>query len=197
MRRDSRFGPALLALILVSSTGCAHYAQLSQLPAEEQAKYKGTEPGRHVLSPYFAVEIKENSWATFYHYRDPQDPKTRETIGGAYMFWPSLPTWAGRVNRFGPRPNAYAVSEDGRSLLYFREPKVSAFRSLFEERPRSFPADLHLYRHGLGDSLIIAGVSHFRSGPEAPSDAVIYAVPDRRSYVSEPIVRSIAEFDPR
>jgi hypothetical protein len=150
-------------------------------------KYKGTEPGWHALSPYFAVEIKANSRATFYHYRDPQNPKTREMIGGEYMFWPSLPT-SGGANRFGPRENAYAISEDGRSLLYFREPTMSTFQGLIEAHPNSFPAELHLYRHGLGDSLIVAGVGHFRSGPQVLPDAVIYSVPGGHGY------RSISEF---
>src|SRR5688572_9906691 len=97
----------LAAAMILTIMSCAHAIRLSQLSPAEQAMFKGTEPGWHELSPYFAVEIKTNSRATFYHYRDPQNPKTREMIGGEYMFWPSLATWSGGANRFGPRENAY------------------------------------------------------------------------------------------
>src|SRR5439155_7905738 len=117
-------------------------------------------------------------------------------IGGEYMYWPGDPLTPS-VRKFGPRENAYAVSEDGRSLLYFREPPTSTLRLLFQQHPNEYTAELHLYRHGLGDSLIVAGVDHFRGGPAVPEDAVVYAVPGQNGVVSDPIVRSIRDFLPR
>lgn len=204
----------LAAAAAAMCMGCTT-ATLSQLPPADQAKYKGTEPGWHQLSPYFGVEIRSNARATFFHVRDPQAPKTRESIGGQDMFWPHGPYNMAGVMRiadpkFGPRENAYAISEDGRALLYFKDGGGLLRHKHDDDRyPNEFGAELHLYRHGLGDSLIVSDVDHWVSrswnDPAVPADAVVFALPDKHGHRAarslwtrgEEVVRSIGEFMPR
>jgi len=185
------------------SLGCASTAELmSQYSTADQARFKGTEPGWHVLSPYFAVEIRSNSSATFYYSPDPQNSKVRKPIGKQYMYWLGVSQEGTR--KFGPRENAYVVSTDGQSLLYFRDPHFFSGNE-YEAWGNSFRAELYLYRHGLGDSLIAKGISHWvvSSRSPVPADAVIYAEVDKSKPYSnipaarvagETIVKSIGEF---
>jgi hypothetical protein len=202
----------LATAAIVMCMGCGSTTLLSQLPPAEQTKYKGTEPGWHVLSPYFAVDIKSNGKATFYHLRDQGDAKARDAIGRQDMYWPTGELVINK-RKFGPRESAYAVSQDGRSLLYFRDRGV-----LFDDPhrepggpPRDFRAELHLYRHGLGDSLIVSDVDrwteHAPADPPLSGEAVIYYLPDKHGHKSrltrnlwdrgERVVRSIGESIPR
>jgi len=200
----------LAALAVSLCVGCGSTTLLSQLPPAEQTKYRGTEPGWHALSPYFAVNIKSNGKATFYHVRNPEDPNARDAIGRQDMYWPTGELVI-QKRKFGPREQAYAVSQDGRSLLYFRDPLV-----LFGDPKRDawepampFGAQLHLYRHGLGDSLIVSNVDHWGSyglrDSLIPAGAVVYVLPDMHGHRSmrgiwtrgECVVRSLGEFVPR
>ena len=92
----------LAAAAVLMCIGCGSTTLLSQLPSAEQTKYRGTEPGWHALSPYFAVDIKSNGKATFYHLRDPEDPKARDAIGRQDVYWPTGELVIDK-NKFGPR----------------------------------------------------------------------------------------------
>ena len=195
----------LAAVAAAVSFGCTTTGKLADLGPEEQAKVKGTEPGRHALSPFFVVEIKSNALATFYYIPDPQDSKTRKPIGKQRVNWEGL---ADGVDwKVGPRENAYAVSADGRSLLYFVDPEPFLLGDDYQNWGNSFHAELHLYRHGSGDSLIAKGIRHWvTSRSPVPADAVIYAEVDRSKPYSnvpamqvagETLVKSIGELVPR
>ena len=199
----------LAAAAVLMCIGCGSTTLLSQLPPAEQTKYRGTEPGWHALSPYFAVDIKSNRKATFYHQRDPEDPKARDAIGRQDVYWPTGELVIDK-NKFGPREDAYAVSQDGRSLLYFLDAQ-GLFGAAVEREHwvYSFRAELHLYRQGLGDSLIVSDVDHWADygppDPPLPTEAIIYILPDKHGHMSmrgmwtrgERVVRSIGEFVPR
>jgi hypothetical protein len=157
-----------------------------------------------VLSPYFAVKVASNRQATFYHFRDPQDPNSRETLGQQYIYWGSEFL---RVERFGSRSNTYAISSDGQALLYFTEP-IAWFTGPGQDvEPSPYGAKLHLFRHGRGDSLIVSDVDHWAGLPDdrpVPDDAVVYRLPDKQGHrlrsmwlLGPTVVRSIEEFLPR
>ena len=195
----------LAAATAVMCIGCAT-GKLAQLSPEQQAHFKGTEPGQHALSPFFSVQIKSNGLATFYYVPDPQHSKTRKQIGKQNMRWEGL---ADGVDwKLGPRENAYAISADGRSLLYFLDPQgLFGAGAEYEHWGNSFHAELHLYRHGAGDSLIAKGITHWVSSRSpVPADAVIFAEVDRSKPYSnipaarvagETIVKSIGGLIPR
>ncbi len=196
------------------SMGCGATV-LSQLTPEVQPRYRGTEPGRHVLSPHFVIEIKSNGRATFFHVPDPRDPERRTKLGAQDMFWPPGSFEVSGVMRevyrcrFGPRENAYAISPEGRSLLYFKEGGLLTPGPGHPKHPFEFGASLHLYRHGLGDSLILASVTHWvhprDQDPPVPTDGVRCALADTHGHPGwrglwtrgETVVRRIREFEPR
>src|SRR5439155_8960348 len=61
--------------------GCAAAHEIPQTPPRGQAASAELGPGWHSLSPYFALDIKPNSRATFYYFSDRESPKTRKAIG--------------------------------------------------------------------------------------------------------------------
>ena len=179
-------------ITLVTILGCATVVRLSDVPPDQQEKYKGTEPGWHDLGPYYAVNISSKGKATFYHYPDPSNRKKRETLGGQDMCWPGE-EWLHKVT-YGPRVNAYAVSSDGRSLLYFREGKAWYVPSSKYDEPDPYPAELHLHRLGRGDSLIVRKVSHGAALADSlvPPHSVIY-----RTKEDQVVTVSVEQFTPR
>ena len=172
-------GVALVAAFLASA-GCATtLTRLAEVPPEYQLEYRGTEPGWHRLSPYFAVSISEKGSAVFYHFREPQNPKTKEVIGKQRMYWPTeTDEFLTYKQKFGPRMNAYAQSEDGRSLLFFTD---GTSWSKLED----FSGRLHLFRHGLADSVIASDLTHRVWRPDHSlvlGDAVVYRPADKHGH---------------
>jgi hypothetical protein len=104
------------------------------------------------------------------------------------------------------------VSQDGRSLLYFHDPTVwlgDPHRSEWEPA-RPYGAQLHLYREGIGDSVIVSDVDHWVEGRRPldsplPPEAVVYDMPNKHGHNSmrgiwtrgDRVVRSIGDFVPR
>jgi hypothetical protein len=190
----SRIFPLGTVLVsLVAILGCATVVHLSDVPPDQQANYKGTEPGWHDLSPYYAVDISGKGKAKFYHYPDPSNRKKRETLGGQMMFWPGEEFLHKEL--FGPRENSYAVSSDGRSLLYFRQEKAWYVPTSKYDDPKRDPADLHLHRVGRGDSLIVRHVNHTITASRdsvVPAGSVIYWTKEYRV-----VIISIEQFTPK
>ena len=139
-----------------------HYADLSQ---QDKQKYAGTQYGFHTLSKHFAVDVsRKTNTVSFYHYEVDDNGEQKETLIGtisAYMF---------DFSDFGSRENAFAISEDGRVLLYFHESAQS--------HGRLHKADgLYVYQHGRGDQLVHRNVDRYSYGSgDLPRNAITFAV---------------------
>ena len=94
--------------------GCTAY-DYQQYAAKEPDKYFGTQPGYHLLSDHFATDVSHG--LTRFYYID-KNTQRKEQIGAVMTFC------FDRLNS-GPREIAYAVSADGRRLLFFDEPGVT------------------------------------------------------------------------
>jgi hypothetical protein len=178
-----------LAAILAVSLGCGSTTRLVQLLPEEQVIYRGTEPGEHRLSAYFHLTITEKGRATFYHFRDPQDLKSKEEIGQQWVYWPTGTTDLDKM-KFGPRANAYAISADGRALLYFTDPRWWLSSPADHDRapnPPIWAGQLHFFQHGRGDSVVAREISHWTNGhldSLPPADAVVYREVDKHGHLA-------------
>jgi len=96
------------------AAGCSTY-DYKQYAAHEPDKYFGTQPGYHLLSKHFATEVTHG--LTKFYYLD-RNTQRKEQIGVVMTFW------FDRSN-YGPREIAYAISADGKRLLFFDEPGVA------------------------------------------------------------------------
>jgi hypothetical protein len=185
--------------------GCSSTLRFDQISPERQAMSAGTQPGRHLLSPWFTVEVRKSTLdqprAAFYHTPDRSAPDQLVKLGEQYVYWPTG-EYVTDKQEFGPRRCSYAISADGRALLYFVEPSVPFSMPHQDWEPRPFGASLHLYRVGLGDSLIAEDVTHHVDvyGLEVPGDAVVYYLPDKPMAargtwnLGAAVVRSCSEF---
>jgi hypothetical protein len=86
--------------------------------ARQPDKYFGTQPGYHKLSDHFSVQADDRLMKFYVLGKATQD---KEQIGIVATFW------FDRSN-YGPREVAYAISEDGKRLLFFDEPGVGEGR---------------------------------------------------------------------
>jgi hypothetical protein len=189
--------------------GCGSTLRLADLPPGKQAPNLGTEPGRHEISPWFAVEVRKGGMidaarARFYFHPDSGRANGERTLGEQYVYWPTGELVTDK-REFGPRACAFAVSADGRSLLYFVEPRVYLAGRGQDWHPKPFGAELHLFRAGAGDSLVAADVDHAVSWDlsAVPADGVVYWEADRRGHHlrtlwerGERVVRTCGEFAP-
>jgi len=97
--------------------GCTTY-DYKNYGAHQPDKYFGTQPGYHELSDHFSVEVNDRLMKFYFLGKSPQK---KEQIGIVATFW------FDRSN-YGPREIAYAISEDGKRLLFFDEPGVGEGR---------------------------------------------------------------------
>ncbi len=142
--------PAGCRLILVGlllATGCNVTVRhrFGNLKPNEQAAHAGTQTGFHRLSPYFAVSVSGgtigNRTMEFCHF--PDGGGRKKLIGMVTGF---LLDGAD----YGARNQHFALSADGRQLLYFHE------EALGYAHVRK-PDGLYRYREGIGDALVRSG----------------------------------------
>ena len=104
-----------IALIATASlaAGCTTF-EYQKYGAREPDQHFGTQPGYHVLSEFFAIEVSSKLAKVYY-----LDGATKEKVqvGTLSIFW------FDRSN-YGPRATYYAISGNGRRLLFFDEPGV-------------------------------------------------------------------------
>jgi hypothetical protein len=110
----NRLAIALLGTVSLS-TGCTTF-DYEKHGARSPDQHFGTQPGYHVLSEHFAIEVSSKLAKIYY-----LDEATRGQvqIGTLSIYW------FDRSN-YGPRAREtyYAISDDGRQLLFFDEPGV-------------------------------------------------------------------------
>jgi hypothetical protein len=126
---------SILVVLLMTSgffTGCIKY-DYNERAAQFPEKYFGTQPGYHLLSEHFAVEVNERLMK-FYHLDKSTHKKA--LLGIVTTFW-------GDFANYGQREVAYAISEDGKRLLFFDEPGVGEGKPI-PMKIGVFVADLYL-----------------------------------------------------
>ena len=141
---------ALLAALSLASPAFAGN-KFKKLPPERQAKYFGTQPGYHRLSDAFAIEVRDRLMTFYFLGATGDGDKT--TIGVIAATW-------SEYSDFGPREIAYAISSDGKRLLFFDEPGVG-------DRPIAIKhgvgvADLYRMDADKGEKEIVYGEIHRR-----------------------------------
>lgn len=146
----------LLAILLVSTLifpAMAIFAEESRVPQFEKIPQGETQ-----LSPYFSIKLSGGNWIkpltleTFHH------ENGKKTLIGITHFSESA-----------SRQNAYAMSDDGKILLYFHQ-------NLPDDGGIDKPGGLYEYRHGSGARRIHSFVSNAVYLPiELPRNIIVYA----------------------
>jgi len=108
----------IFSLFLISCSVFLKHEYEDLQPAEKE-QYLGTQVGFHRLSPYFAVAVGGGSAGTvrlmqIYFYEN--GTSRRHLIG-------TLEAVTFESADYGPRDQHFAMSDDGRKLLYFHEAK--------------------------------------------------------------------------
>ena len=113
---------ARLAAVVIFScvtVSCSAFLkhEYDDLSAADQEQHLGTQVGFHRLSPYFAVSVGGGTAGTprlmqIYFYEN--GTSRRHLIG-------TVEAVTFESSDFGPRDQHFAMSEDGRKLLYFHE----------------------------------------------------------------------------
>jgi len=116
------------------------------------------------LSPYFSIERSGGGWfspltiKTYYHSNND-----KKIIGLT------------KFSEFASRQNAYAISDDGETILYFHQnlPRDGGVGKL---------SGLYEYRHGKGDKLIHGFISNAVYLPiRLPRDIIVFSQLEKRS----------------
>jgi len=102
-----------LVVALSLQAGCTT-TKYRDLPVDQQEWAAATQPGYHLLSEYFSVEVSNgrNGRMTFYFLG--QSKRERRPLGTIASVWADYA-------EFGTRQIAYAISGDGKRLLFFDE----------------------------------------------------------------------------
>ena len=148
--------PSVLCGLLFTS--CVEH-RYSDLGPEKQALYSGTQRGHHELSDVFFVRVSRGGGMRFYHYNPESD---RKTLIGTIR----APRYDS--SDYGSRGGAFAISRDGKTLLYFHNPGAS----------RDSPAKvegLYQFTHGIGDALIYDDC--LRQSGDVPENTVTFTRP--------------------
>lgn len=113
-RRNGSQSILLPLIFFLGLSGSLRAEKYEKLGAQEQKKYFGTQPGSHQLSDSFAVDV-DRKLMKFYFLGPSQKERTLIGVLSVFRFDSS---------DYGPREIAYAISADGKRLLYFDEPGV-------------------------------------------------------------------------
>lgn len=148
-------------LILVSSLLFSHFVSAERTRI---IQHEVIAKGITQLSPYFSIELSGNGWFSpitikTYHHQD-NDKK----IIGLIKF-----------SEFASRQNAYAISDDGKTLLYFHQ-NIPAARSIDKL------SGLYEYRHGKSDKRIHGFITSAVYLPiRLPRNIIVFAQLEKRS----------------
>lgn len=102
----------LLTALYLSGCTTYHYADLQQVDAD---KYMNTQAGYHKLSDHFSINVDRRLTKVYYL---TGDKKQKQLIATVRTIWFEF-------SDYGPREIVYAISGDGRRLLFFNEPDVA------------------------------------------------------------------------
>ncbi|MGQ0429819.1 MAG: ankyrin repeat domain-containing protein [Gammaproteobacteria bacterium] len=156
--------------------------------ADPESDYLDLSPGDHEISAQFGYEVRGGRSApgsiVIYHVRDVGSGE-KEPLGALGV--------DGIVIHDRSRPSAFAVSEDGKTLLYvhWQYPYLSG--SLKDK-----PQGLYEYVHERGDRLIRAGVRPVWAREKLPNDAIRFGEASGRdeTYVRRTSGEEYLEGDP-
>jgi hypothetical protein len=138
-----------------------------------------TSGGDHAISACFGYEVEGGFFSgrriLIYHLADPEKPDRRE---------PLATLGVGYIGAVCYRPAMYAVSSDGRVLLY-RHEKTDHTPAGLEKKPPG----LYEFTHGSGERLLHPDVGHDEAGP-LPRDAILFSLGGGPLEPGEPYVRT-------
>jgi len=173
----------LLAATLI--TACASGGKPAALPPHADASdYLNLDTGDHSISPHFSYVVKGGFFSgrriVIYHVPDAQESKPREPLGTVGVDNVSIREYS--------RKSVYAVSDDGKILLYQHSRHLSTPGRLMAK-----PEGLYEYVHGRGDRMIHADAGIRGGINRLPNDAIrfsITTVKDPLAVPSETLVRT-------
>jgi hypothetical protein len=113
--------------------GCTTY-RYTEYGAKEPDKFYGTQPGYHKLSDHFSVETSD--YLMRFHFLGLSKTE-KQNIGILKVRWYDR-------SDYGPRQMAYAISQDGRRLLFFDEPGADQGKPL-RTKDSVVVADLYFF----------------------------------------------------
>jgi len=151
----------ILFFVLVNSLLFSHFTNAER---SKVVQHDIIAEGITQLSPYFSIERSGGGWfspltiKTYHH--NGEDKK----IIGLTKF-----------SKFASRQNAYAISDDGKTILYFHQnlPRDGGVGKL---------SGLYEYRHGKGDKLIHGFISNAVYLPiKLPRNIIVFAQLEKRS----------------
>ncbi len=164
--RSSR--KAVLFAVLVATAGlvaCVS-SRYSQLSDSEKARYFGTQPGYHILSPNFSVKV---SGRRMWFYR-LYGSGGQELIG---VFYPPRFDFS----NYGDRQSVYGISEDGKRLLYFNGQELASGKL-------NKVTGLYINDVSKGDKLITQDISSITTCVKLPKNFMVSGVKGTTFYYS-------------
>jgi hypothetical protein len=151
--------------------GCTTY-RYTEYGAKEPEKFYGTQPGYHGLSAYFSVDVSDYLMRFYFLGASTTE---KQKIGILKVRWYDR-------SDYGPRQMAYAISDDGKRLLFFDEPGAEQGKPL-RTKDRVVVADLYFFDADRGQSELLQRDVHRRG---------IGCVEFPRNYLPYGVVHSIA-----
>ncbi len=97
-----------------SVTACTTYRYTDLQPADA-GSYANTQAGYHKLSEHFSINVDKRLTKVYFLVGEK---KQKQLIGTVRSIWFEF-------SDYGPREIVYAISMDGRKLLFFNEPAVA------------------------------------------------------------------------
>jgi len=125
---------AVTLCVVISLLAACATNDYEKLSPEKKQKYYGTQPGYHKLSDYFSVDVGKGMMQFYFLGQSKSD---KELIGVIAPIWGDYANW-------GPREIAYAISDDGKRLLFFDEPGIDE-RKPVKTKDGIVVADLYVF----------------------------------------------------
>lgn len=174
----------VLAGLLMANPG-ASYAQQPAAPPpyRDASDYLNLDTGDHSISPHFSYVVEGGFFSgrrmVLYYAPDTQEGRGKVPIGAVGV--------DGYVIREYSRKSVFAVSDDGKTLVYQHAIDPSTPDGL-----RAKPGGLYEYVHGKGDRLIHADTVIVNSIERVPKDAIRFRMrsKDPSAVPSETLVRT-------
>lgn len=160
--------------VVASLAACTAY-RYSEYGAKEPEKFYGTQPGHHKLSDNFSVEVSDYLMRFYFLGHSPSE---KQMLGVLKVRWYDR-------SDYGPRQMAYAISPDGKRLLFFDEPGAEQGAPL-KTKDSVVVADLYLFDADRGQRELLQRDVHRRG---------IGCVEFPRNYLPYGVVHSIANIE--